>query len=552
MIGKTIAHYEITGLLGKGGMGEVYLAHDAKLDRDVAFKVLPADMADDPERAARFEREARMLASLQHPNIASIYGYEHVDGVRFLTMELAEGENLTQRLERGRLPLQDVLQIAQQIATGLEAAHKKNIVHRDLKPANIMVDAAGGVKILDFGLARAYAGDAHEGEEVESSPTITGAMTQVGVVLGTAAYMSPEQAKGKSVDKRSDIWSFGVLVFEMLCGRKLFEGETMSETMADVMKSEIEWSMLPGETPRWLVTLLQRCLDRDPSTRLQSIGEARIALHRGDSEGAEEISASTVGPASRRWPWIGVGAALLVLAAAVVWHGLREAPPQPLVQSILMPPADWDFDSGSPFAVSPDGRRIAFVANANHDNGANPGETSSIWLRDLSEAEAHRLAGTDGASYPFWSPDGSQIAFFAQLQAQQDRCKGWSGHFPVRHARWPWRDLERERHHHLPEGVERGFDEDLGGRRHARADHDPERGALRRGAPVAQLPARRASLHLLRGQHHEHGRERTRRHLPRLTRLGRNSPIAQDRVARPLRPGASALPHRIDAHGPSI
>jgi serine/threonine protein kinase len=268
LIGTTLAHYEITGLLGKGGMGEVYLAHDTTLDRDVAFKVLPAEMSDDPERAARFEREARMLASLQHPNIASIFGYEHVDGVRFLTMELADGENLTRRLGQGRLPLQDVLQIAQQIATGLEAAHKKNIVHRDLKPANVMVDAAGCVKILDFGLARAYAGDAHEAEEVGASPTITGAMTQVGVVLGTAAYMSPEQAKGKSVDKRSDIWSFGVLLFEMLSGRKLFEGETMSETMADVMKSEIEWSTLPGETPRWLVTLLKRCLDRDPSTRL--------------------------------------------------------------------------------------------------------------------------------------------------------------------------------------------------------------------------------------------------------------------------------------------
>jgi Tol biopolymer transport system component len=424
MIGKTIAHYEITGLLGKGGMGEVYLAHDAKLDRDVAFKVLPVEMSDDPERAARFEREARMLASLQHPNIASIYGYEHIDGVRFLTMELAEGENLTQRLERGRLPLQDALQIARQIATGLEAAHDKNIVHRDLKPANIMVDADGGVKILDFGLARAYAGDANDREELGTSPTITAAMTQVGVVLGTAAYMSPEQAKGKSVDKRSDIWSFGVLMFEMLCGRKLFEGETMSETMADVMKSEIDWSMLPGETPRWLVTLLRRCLDRDPSTRLQSIGEARIALQRGGYEEAEEVIAATGGPASRRWPWIGVGATLLVLAAAVVWHGLREAPPQPLVQSTLMPPAGWDFDSGSPFAVSPDGRRIAFVANANHENGANPGETSSIWLRDLAEAEARRLEGTDGASYPFWSPDGSQIAFFANSKLNRIDVRG--------------------------------------------------------------------------------------------------------------------------------
>jgi serine/threonine protein kinase len=276
LIGTTLAHYEITALLGKGGMGEVYRARDTKLDREVALKVLPTELSGDPERAARFEREARMLASLQHPHIASIYGYEHIEGVRFLTMELIEGEDLAERLERGQVPLNEALQIAEQVAIGLEAAHQKNIIHRDLKPANIKLDRDGMVKILDFGLARAFAGDEPDPSDLDHSPTITAAMTRAGVILGTAAYMSPEQAKGKSLDQRSDIWSFGVILYEMLHGQKMFEGETVSETMAEVMKGEIDWDALPSSTPAWLRSLLRRCLDRDPRTRLQSIGEARI------------------------------------------------------------------------------------------------------------------------------------------------------------------------------------------------------------------------------------------------------------------------------------
>jgi Tol biopolymer transport system component len=415
LIGKTVAHYEITSLLGKGGMGEVFRARDIKLDRDVAFKVLPQELSGDPERAARFEREARMLASLQHANIASIYGYEHIDGIRFLTMELAEGEDLAERLEQGRVQTEEALNIALQIAIGLEAAHDKNIMHRDLKPANVKVDADGVVKILDFGLARAYAGDASEPQDLATSPTITAAMTQAGVILGTAAYMSPEQAKGKSVDHRSDIWSFGVILFEMLCGRKLFEGETVSETMAEVMKNKIEWSTLPEDTPRWARNLLQRCLDRDPSSRLQSIGEARIALQRGQYQGEDgAVATSSNAPVSRRWPWFGVVAALLVLAATVAWNGWGGTAPELLTQSTLMPPPEWDFDAGSPFAVSPDGRQIAFVANASRDNDENTTSATSIWLRDLSTPESRRVEGTDGAAYPFWSPDGRWIAFFAQ------------------------------------------------------------------------------------------------------------------------------------------
>ena len=227
MIGQTLAHYEITAKLGQGGMGEVYRARDTKLDREVALKLLPTEMSGDPERAARFEREARMLASLQHPNIASIYGYEHVGSARFLTMELVEGEDLAERLERGPASIEDTLQVAKQMAVGLEAAHLRGIIHRDLKPANVKLDPSGQVKILDFGLARAYSGDTPEPTDLATSPTITSAMTQAGVILGTAAYMSPEQAKGRPVDQRSDISSYGVLIFEMLTGQKLFEGETV-------------------------------------------------------------------------------------------------------------------------------------------------------------------------------------------------------------------------------------------------------------------------------------------------------------------------------------
>ncbi len=412
MIGRTLAHYEITAMLGKGGMGEVYRATDTKLGRDVALKVLPRELSGDPERAARFEREARVLASLQHPNIASIYGFEKVDGVLILTMELAEGDDLSQRLGRGRLPLDDVLQVATAIAVGLESAHQHNIIHRDLKPANVKVDASGIVKILDFGLARAFTGFSQDDEDLANSPTISVAMTQAGVILGTASYMSPEQAKGKPVDQRSDIWSFGVLLFEMLSGRKPFVGETVSETMAEVMKSEIDWSALPPETPVWLVRLLRRCLDRNPQTRLQSIGEARIAIERREEEATVAVAESPAKKPSR-WPWLAVAATFLVLAAAVFWDGFQPAPDAPLVRSTLLPPDDHFYAVDSPFAVSPDGRRIAFVATTSPGAVLTRTTTRSLWVRDLAEAEAREVPGTDGAQYPFWSHDGRQLGFFA-------------------------------------------------------------------------------------------------------------------------------------------
>jgi serine/threonine protein kinase len=422
LIGKTLAHYEITALLGKGGMGEVYRARDTKLDREVALKVLPTELSGDPERAARFEREARMLASLQHPNIASIYGYEHVEGVRFLTMELVEGEDLAERLERGQVPLNEALQIAEQVAIGLEAAHQKNIIHRDLKPANIKLDREGMVKILDFGLARAFAGDEPDPADLDHSPTITAAMTRAGVILGTAAYMSPEQAKGKSLDQRSDIWSFGVILYEMLHGRKMFEGETVSETMAEVMKGEIDWTALPSSTPAWLRALLRRCLDRDPRTRLQSIGEARIAIERAEDD-APTVAPSAPRVGSARWPWLAIPA-LMTLAAAVTFFALRSEPAAPLVRSTLLPPDGTYFAPESPFAVSPNGKSIAFVATAHIEESPTPVGDRSIWVRDLAEPKAREIAGTSGAQYPFWSHDGRMLGFFANGKLNKVDLRG--------------------------------------------------------------------------------------------------------------------------------
>ena len=278
MIGKTLGRYEIISLLGKGGMGEVYRARDGSLDRDVAIKVLPSLFAADSERLARFEREATTLAKLQHTNIATIYGFEQEQDLRFLVMELAEGEDLSERLRRGPIPPEEALLIAAQIAEGLEAAHVLGIVHRDLKPANIMLTPTGDVKLLDFGLARAYADEPLSGSpESSASPTITAAMTRAGVILGTAAYMSPEQARGKSVDRQSDIWAFAVVLYEMLTADRLFGGETVSDSIGAILHRDPDLSRLPA-VPAQVPTLLRRCLARDKRQRLRDIGDARLEL----------------------------------------------------------------------------------------------------------------------------------------------------------------------------------------------------------------------------------------------------------------------------------
>jgi len=263
VIGRTLSHYRVTSALGAGGMGEVYRATDTNLDRDVAIKVLPSEVAQDPERLARFKREAQLLAALNHPNIAAIHGLEEAEGTPFLALELVEGEDLSARLKRGKVPIDEALEMAGQVAEALEAAHEKGIVHRDLKPANVKITPEGQVKVLDFGLAKAWTGDPGTGTssvDLSQSPTLAHTGTAAGIILGTAAYMSPEQASGKAVDKRADIWAFGVVLFEMLTGERLFAGENASEILASVIKEEPDWEQLPEDTPRSVVRLLQRCL----------------------------------------------------------------------------------------------------------------------------------------------------------------------------------------------------------------------------------------------------------------------------------------------------
>src|SRR5580765_6551946 len=314
--GASLLHRRVVERLGEGGMGAVWKAQDATLGRDVAIKVLPEAFASDPERLARFEREAKVLASLNHPNIAAIYGFHEASGARFLAMELVPGEELGQRISRGALPLDEARQIALKIAEALEYAHERGIVHRDLKPANIKITPDGTVKVLDFGLAKAVVGEA-SGSGPTSTPTIlptmTSAGTAMGMILGTAAYMSPEQARGKPVDKRADIWAFGVVVFEMLAGHRLFEGETISDTLAAVLTRSIELDALPSSVPTPLRRLLARCLERDPKMRLRDIGEARIALESPASMEADNAAVATTAP--KRPAWMAAGAAVVLLAA---------------------------------------------------------------------------------------------------------------------------------------------------------------------------------------------------------------------------------------------
>jgi serine/threonine protein kinase len=281
MIGRTVSHYRIVDKIGEGGMGEVYRARDERLDRDVAIKVLPEAVAQDPERLARFEREAKLLASLSHQNVATLYGLEVHEGQRFLVMELAEGETLAERIKKGPLAIDDALDYALQIAEGLEAAHERGIIHRDLKPANVMVSPEGQVKVLDFGLAKVWHPD-ESNADLTHSPTLTGQMTTAGVLLGTAAYMSPEQARGKLVDKRADIWAFGCVFYELLTGEKAFEGEAITDVLARIIEREPDWELLPDSLPRRIRELLIRCLRKDPQERLRDIGDARLDLQVHD------------------------------------------------------------------------------------------------------------------------------------------------------------------------------------------------------------------------------------------------------------------------------
>jgi len=421
VIGKQIGHYEVTGLLGKGGMGEVYRARDTRLNREVAIKVLPPEFADDPERLARFRREARLLASLNHTHIAALHGLEEVDGAVFLAMELVEGEDLAERLERGPLDLDEALDLARQFAEGLETAHEQNIVHRDLKPANLKATPDGQLKILDFGLARAYLGDRGDSELLDQSPTITAALTGHGVILGTAAYMSPEQARGRKIDHRSDIWSFGVILFELLSGQRVFRGETMSDTMAAVLRADPPWADLPAETPAGVRRLLERCLERDHRRRLRDIGEARIRLERwrDQPESMHESYMSGVSepvPIPQRkvsLPWVLFTGALLI-AAILGWRLTTVEPPGPRVFDLEIGVVNESelAAAGNLVTLSPDGDWMAWIT---------PG---GIHLRHVSRRLARVLEGTAGASSLCFSPDGAWIGFSGRGELRRVSISG--------------------------------------------------------------------------------------------------------------------------------
>jgi len=404
--GDHLGPYEILAPIGAGGMGEVYQARDTKLDREVAIKVLPSALARDPERLARFEREAKVLASLNHPNIAQIYGIEESDSGRALVMELVPGQTL-----QVPLPLPEALSIAGQIAEALEAAHDKGIVHRDLKPANIMITPAGVVKVLDFGLAATTPSSATSGNP-NNSPTLTMGATQAGMILGTASYMAPEQAAGQFVDKRADIWSFGVVLYEMLTGQRLFTGDSVAHILADVLRAPIDFDKLPAATPRAIRDLLKRCLDRDVKTRLRDIGEARIAIHNVGKE-PEVATPAPAPPRYRSWlPWCIAAFLLLALMPANILH-FREQPLQERSLRFQIPLPEKMSDANQ--RISPDGHYLVF---------AQTGPNAPLWVRPLNSLAPQPLAGTEGATYPFWSPDSKSIGFFANGKLKRIEATG--------------------------------------------------------------------------------------------------------------------------------
>ena len=409
--GTKLGPYEIIAPLGAGGMGEVYRARDDKLGRDIALKVLPEAFSSDAQRMARFGREAKVLASLAHTNIATIHGVEDSCNTRALVMELVEGSTLAERIQCGAIPLDEALPIAKQIGDALEYAHERGIVHRDLKPANVKITCDGHVKVLDFGLAKALASELSS-SGTDTSPTLTAMATGTGFLLGTAAYMSPEQAKGKAADRRADIWSFGVVLYEMLAGKRLFIGETTSDTLAEVLKTEPDWSQLPTSTPQVILNLVQRCLKKDPRQRLQAIGDARIALE--ETIGGVPEQPALPGRAQSRWllflPWaVATGLAIAVAVLGLFYTRLIGIPSQTIVAQVA-PPDNTSFLlaglAGDPPILSPDGKRLAFVA-------VDKDGKQFLWVRPLNAAAAQPLAGTEDAYMPFWSPDSRSLGFVA-------------------------------------------------------------------------------------------------------------------------------------------
>jgi serine/threonine-protein kinase len=409
MIRQSIGPYQIVAKLGEGGMGEVYRATDTRLKRDVALKILPENFATDPERLARFQREAQVLASLNHPNIAAIHGLEESNSTRALVMELVEGETLADRIARGPIPVDEALPIAKQIAEALEAAHERGIIHRDLKPANIKLRPDGTVKVLDFGLAKALEPAIGVATDVSQSPTITSPamMTSVGTLLGTAAYMSPEQARGKPVHKRADIWAFGCVLYEMLTGTRAFGGSDVAETIGAVIHKDPPWGALPVGTPGTVRTALQRCLEKDPKRRIRDIGDVQLAL--SGAFDTQVPPSTVVDERSRPWLATAIVAVLVVAAgsAGTAWWLLRStSPPRGPVRFAITPSESEPLNIHGFFrqiAVSPTGAHVAYVTGS---------ADSRLMIRGIDEIQAAPLRGSTGAGFPFFSPDGRWIGFF--------------------------------------------------------------------------------------------------------------------------------------------
>ena len=393
-IGSRIAHYDVTALIGEGGMGQVYQATDTKLNRQVALKILPEAFATDPDRLARFQREAQVLASLNHPGIAAIYGIEEQDGTRALVLELVEGPTLADRISEGPIPLDEALPIAKQIAEALEAAHEAGVIHRDLKPANIKVREDGTVKVLDFGLAKAL--DPNPQGDPSQSPTLAAAATQMGVIMGTAAYMSPEQAAGQPVDKRGDIWSLGVVLWEMLTGSRLFDGESVSHVLASVLKTEPDWPTLPMETPPAVRRLLRRCLAKDLRERLQHVGDARLEFGETPASSDEPYLPSAKMPALATWQRPVPAVLTVVAIAAIVGYGVwrLSRPVTPRVARFVLTaqPSEAIRISGgtTDLVISPDGRNVVYSAGTPRALYVRPVSSSKVRRCEIRLAEVPR------------------------------------------------------------------------------------------------------------------------------------------------------------------
>ena len=408
----TLAHYTIVSKIGAGGMGEVYRARDMRLNREVAIKMLPATFILDGDRLVRFKREAQVLASLNHPNIAGIHGLEECDGVVALVLELVPGPTLAELIAGGLVPVNDALLIARQIAEALEVAHERGIIHRDIKPANIKVTEDGAVKVLDFGLAKILNDETTEADTSHSPTLIKG--TQAGMILGTAAYMSPEQARGKAVDKRADVWAFGCVLFEMLTGKKVFAGDSLTDILANVVKEEPNWASLPSATPAPVQRLLRRCLAKDPRQRLRDIGDARLEICEAAANTIDQALTQTEeakrDASSHLWrllPWVIATLAILIAASVLYFRKATDATPTEIRQFTLAQPVEGPLDLtfGGSVLFSPDGTHLV--------SSIRTGGKRQLFDRPLSSAVAHQLDGTEGASDPFFSPDGKWLAFFA-------------------------------------------------------------------------------------------------------------------------------------------